>query len=117
MSELFPVFLSIHGVLALALIGVIMLQPSGSDGLAGGGSTFGGMMTAGGSKTFLSRLTAILATIFIISSLGLTVLLRYGSDGESIVDGITSTPAAPAAEAAPETSSPEPDQPTVPDAQ
>ena len=65
-------------LIVLALIAVILLQRSegGALGIGGGG---GGFMTARGSANLLTRTTAILATLFFATAIGLTILVRAGS--------------------------------------
>lgn len=65
--------LVVHGLLALALVGVILMQKSEGGGLTGGGSA-GGLVSARGAADLLTRTTAILATLFIVSSLALAML-------------------------------------------
>jgi len=93
--------LVVHILLALALIGVILVQRSegGALGMGGGG---GGFMTARGSANLLTRTTAILATLFIASSILLAILAGGPSKPRSILDSApTATPGAPAEPAKP----------------
>jgi preprotein translocase subunit SecG len=84
--------LLIHSALVLVLIIVILLQRSESGALSGlaGGSSGGGVFTARGGKNFMTRLTAILATGFIISSLVLAMLSKreHAVNDGSLVDDI-----------------------------
>ena len=68
--------LGLHVVVAAALIGFVLRQHGkGADmGAAFGSGSSGSLFGAAGSANFLSRTTAILATIFFLSSLGLTYL-------------------------------------------
>lgn len=69
------VLLVIHLITAIFLVAVILLQRSEGgalDGL-GGGSGSNSFLTARGTGNFLTRLTAILATIFIITSISLSI--------------------------------------------
>jgi len=75
--------LVVHGFLALALVAVILLQKSEGGGLTGGGSA-GGLVSARGASDLLSRSTAILATLFIVSSLGLAWLASQGGQPRAI---------------------------------
>lgn len=76
--------LVIHMLIALCLVGLILLQRSEGGGLGiGGGAT--DMMGTRGMKTFLTRLTAWLAAIFMASSLGLT-MISSRDDASSIID-------------------------------
>ncbi|MDD2326365.1 MAG: preprotein translocase subunit SecG [Alphaproteobacteria bacterium] len=84
------VLLVIHLLVAVALIGVILMQRSAQDGggLMGGSSTMGGLFTARGSANLLSRTTAILATIFIALSLILAIMAGQKHEGKSIAERI-----------------------------
>src|ERR1700704_3213084 len=66
--------LGLHVVVAATLIGFVLLQHGkGADmGAAFGSGSSGSLFGAAGSANFLSRTTAILATVFFLSSLGLT---------------------------------------------
>ncbi len=79
------VLLIIHIFLALALVGVILLQQSegGALGIGGGG---GGLFTARGAANFLTRTTAILAALFLATSLTLAILAKNRSEGRSVLD-------------------------------
>ena len=74
-------------LLALALIGVVLMQRSegGALGMGGGGSG-AGLFSARGTANALTRATAILGTLFIASSLFLAILAGQDSDGGSIFD-------------------------------
>jgi preprotein translocase subunit SecG len=68
------VLLAVHVLVAAALVGFVLLQHGkGADmGAAFGSGSSGSLFGAAGSANFLSRTTAILATVFFLSSLGLT---------------------------------------------
>jgi preprotein translocase subunit SecG len=68
--------LAVHVLVAAALVGFVLLQHGkGADmGAAFGSGASGSLFGAAGSANFLSRTTAILATVFFLSSLGLTYL-------------------------------------------
>ena len=80
--------LVLHLVIAVVLIGVVLIQKSegGALGIGGGGGG-GGLMSARGTANFLTRLTAILAGLFMLTSLGLT-MLADNSAPRSIADQI-----------------------------
>ena len=83
------VLIVIHLMVVLALVGVILLQKSEGGGLdVGGGS---GFMTARSAANTLTRVTAILATIFFVTSLGLSILARYGDKPVDILDRAPAT--------------------------
>jgi len=79
------VVLVIHLLLALALIGIVLVQRSeGGMGSLGGGG--GGAVSGRAAATALGRLTWILAAAFISTSIALTVIAAKNSAGSSVVD-------------------------------
>jgi preprotein translocase subunit SecG len=79
----------VHLMIVVAMIGVVLLQKSEGGGL-GIGST-GGFLTSRGTANVLTRATAILAALFFITSLGLSILAGMGRKPQSIIN--TTTPA------------------------
>ena len=79
--------LVIHLIIAIILIVLVLLQRSEGGGLGIGGS--GDFMSGRAVGNILSRLTAVFATIFFITSLSLA-LLSSSSQNSSIVDDIGS---------------------------
>ena len=68
-------------ILAFLLVVFVLLQGSDNEGLGLGGGGGGlGMMSARGSANLLSRLTALIATLFMIMSVVLTIAASIGSD-------------------------------------
>jgi protein translocase, SecG subunit len=97
------VVLIIHLLLALALMGVVLLQRSESGGLGMGGASLG-PQAGRPPLTGLAKLTWIFAGAFIFTSLALTVIGASNSADTSVLDrfGIDSQPApAPQAPAVP----------------
>jgi preprotein translocase subunit SecG len=88
------VIIVIHLMLVLALIGVVLLQRSEGGGL-GIGST-GGFMTSRGTANVLTRATAILAGLFFVTSLLLSILAGINRKPTSVLQGGQSAPGAPA---------------------
>ncbi len=83
------IVLVIHLLVALGLVGVVLLQRSegGLGGLGGGGGGGGGMGGLLGNRTtanLLTRVTAILAASFMVTSITLAVL-SGGSEPRAIV--------------------------------
>ena len=78
--------LACHIFVTLCMIVVVLLQKSESS-LGLGGGTMGGMMTARGTATLLTRLTAVLAFLFMLFSLWLTVLARGQVEREKLLTG------------------------------
>jgi preprotein translocase subunit SecG len=95
------VILVIHLIIALALIGVVLLQRSegGALGIGGGGGSGGSLFTARGAGNALTRTTAYLAVAFFCTSIALTVIATQRGTG-SVIDGVTPPPAAATGEPA-----------------
>jgi preprotein translocase subunit SecG len=79
-------------MLVLALIGVVLLQKSEGGGLGIGGGS--GFMTSRGTANVLTRATAILAGLFFLTSLTLSILAGINRKPTSILGG-TGAPTAP----------------------
>lgn len=77
----------VHLIITLFLVAVILLQntASGALGSMGGGS---GVFSPRGGKTFLTRLTGILATLFICNSLLLAFVAKNAVQSPSPVDSL-----------------------------
>ncbi|MBA3902445.1 MAG: preprotein translocase subunit SecG [Rhodocyclaceae bacterium] len=104
---MFPLVLTLHIVVGLAVIGLVLIQHGkGADmGAAFGSGSSGSLFGASGSANFLSRTTAVLATIFFLTSLGLSYLATNSSKAPaSVMEQVQTQPAAPAQkpEAAPQ---------------
>lgn len=80
------VVLTIHLLLALALIGVVLMQRSEGGGLGIGGGGGGGAMSGRSAATALSKVTWILAAGFLVTSLTLTVLATRAAQSDSVID-------------------------------
>lgn len=101
MSVLSNILMAVQLLSALAMIGLILMQHGkGADaGAAFGGGSSGSLFGASGSANFLSRSTAVLAAVF----LGTTLFLSYmgyrppavssSSALESIAPAISDIPA------------------------
>ncbi|MES2772035.1 MAG: preprotein translocase subunit SecG [Pseudomonadota bacterium] len=76
MSYLFSVVLTVHVIAAISVIALVLMQQGkGADmGAAFGSGASGSLFGATGSANFLSRTTAILATVFFITSLSLAYM-------------------------------------------
>lgn len=89
------VLIVVHLLIVLALVGLVLLQKSEGGGLGIGGGS--GFMTARGSANVLTRTTAILAALFFLTSIVLSVLGSNSRQPRSILDGAgTSTQQKPA---------------------
>jgi len=108
----YSVLFSVHVLVTMALIVVILIQRNASDmGLSSSSST--SFLSGRAAASFVTRTTAVLATIFILSSLGLGILTTRGhTSGISILDRLEGKSAAEA----PATSAPVPTpaKPAVP---
>jgi preprotein translocase subunit SecG len=100
MSWLQTLAVVFHVLLAAGIIGLVLLQRGrGADAGAGfGAGASGTVFGARGSASFLSRTTAVLATLFFLTSLGLSYLISQRSEPTSVVDRLQTqeAPAAPA---------------------
>ncbi len=83
------IILVVHLFIAIALVGIILIQRSegGALGIGGGGGG-GGMMSSRGAANALTRTTVILAAAFFCTSLTLTMLARNTEGPGSVVDSI-----------------------------
>ena len=95
------ILLITHLLIALALVGVILLQRSEGGALGIGGGGMGGLMTGRSSANLLTRATAILAAGFITTSLLLAIVATHQSAPRSILDQPPAPAAEPAAPTAP----------------
>jgi preprotein translocase subunit SecG len=93
-----------HVLLAAAIIGLVLLQRGkGADAGAGfGAGASGTVFGARGSASFLSRTTAVLATLFFLTSLGLAYLFSQEKQPTSVVDTVQQETPAPAPGPAPD---------------
>ena len=94
-------------VSALAMVGLILMQHGkGADmGAAFGSGASGSLFGASGSANFLSRATAVLASIFLASTLalayfGFSIRATPGTGGSVLDRAAVTAPAAPASGAA-----------------
>ena len=109
----------VHALIAVALVGVVLLQRSegGALGIGGGG---GGLMTGRGATNLLTRTTAIRAALFFATSIALAIMATANHRPRSILDATPQpatapAPASPAAPAAPAPAAPaKPAEPQVP---
>lgn len=92
------VVLIIHLLLALALIGIVLLQRSEGGGLGMGGGGGGGVVSRRTAATAMGKITWGLAIAFIITSITLTIISASNSSGASVVDRIVDRPTPAATE-------------------
>ncbi|HEY8049706.1 MAG TPA: preprotein translocase subunit SecG [Ramlibacter sp.] len=103
MNVLLTAILALQMLTAIVMIGLILVQHGkGADmGAAFGSGSSGSLFGASGSANFLSRMTAVLATIFFCCTLALAYFgnQRAAAPG-SVLERAQQAPAAPAAPAA-----------------
>lgn len=96
------VLLVVHVIICVALIGVVLIQRSESDGFGMGSGSGANLLSGRATANLLTRTTAFLATLFIVNSLVLSIIVTRGSDS-SLLDTIaaqeetTGAPAVPTA--------------------
>jgi preprotein translocase subunit SecG len=106
------ILLVLHIMIAIALVGVVLLQKSEGGALGMGGGGMSGFMTGRSTANLLTRATAILAALFMTTSVLLVVTANRQHAPRSILD--QGTPAAPAAPTAPHPALPAKPQPAAP---
>src|SRR3990167_8722123 len=97
MNIVLTIILTVQMLSALAMIGLILVQHGkGADmGAAFGSGGSGSLFGASGSANFLSRTTAVLATVFFVCTLALAYFgnVRPVSSGSVLEGAATSAPA------------------------
>jgi len=88
----------VHIIVAFVMVGVILLQSGKGAEI---GAAFGGssqtVFGSRGAGTFLSKMTAVAALIFMVTSLSLAILSKKQNYSSTIgLDKPTSSPSAPA---------------------
>jgi preprotein translocase subunit SecG len=93
-------------IIAVALIGMVLIQRSDSDGFGLGGGSGNNLLSGRSTANLMTRTTAILATLFIVNSLALSVIAARGH-APSLVEAVEKQQAAePAAPSKKEASKP-----------
>jgi preprotein translocase subunit SecG len=104
------ILLVIHIMVAIALVGVILLQKSEGGALGMGGGGMSGFMTGRSTANLLTRATAILAAAFMATSALLVVMHNRQTAPVSIIDrpgpAVPAVPMAPTAPAKPQAPTP-----------
>src|SRR5687767_9931065 len=108
MSSLFFFLTVIQGIIAAALVGIVLMQRSEGGGLGiGGGGSPGGLMSARGAADFLTRTTKWLAVLFVVLAIVLAAVAVDTTTGREIDESLQRTtapapdPLAPATQPAP----------------
>lgn len=83
----------VHVLVAAAVIGLVLLQHGkGADaGASFGGGASGTVFGSRGSSNFLSRTTAILAAVFLVTSLMLAYMSGHRTVVKSVLDQVPET--------------------------
>ncbi|MGA9875486.1 MAG: preprotein translocase subunit SecG [Solirubrobacteraceae bacterium] len=94
---MFYFVLIIHVVVSLFLVGIILLQQGSSADLAGAFGGQGSQTAFGprGAATLLTKLTAYAAVVFMLTSIGLTIMLARSSGDHSVLSGHSTTQSLP----------------------
>ena len=79
--------LIINIILAILLVGVILLQKS-EGGALGLGASQESFISSRSAGNFLTKTTAIIATLFIITSVSLTIISNEGRSSSSVLEKI-----------------------------
>ena len=97
MTALLILLVILHVIICLFLIGVVLLQQGKSADLAGAFGGQGSQTAFGprGAANLLTRLTTWSAVLFMLTSIGLTVVLSKTAD-RSVLSGERSTQSTPA---------------------
>jgi preprotein translocase subunit SecG len=97
---LHSLLVTLHLALCVAIVGLVLIQRGkGADAGAGfGAGASGTVFGARGSATFFSKATAVVATLFFVTSLALTYVAGQPAEApKSLVESVvTEQPAAPA---------------------
>jgi len=104
------ILVMVHLGIAIALVALVLMQQGkGADmGAAFGSGASQTVFGAQGSGTFLTRTTAVLATVFFLTSLTLAYFSGQSNTSSSVVDSTESAPM--------QMIEPDADVPVVPDA-
>ena len=101
MSVFLTILLAVQMIAAVTMVGLILVQHGkGADmGAAFGSGGSGSLFGASGSANFLSRTTAVLATVFFVSTLLLAYfgMARPAASSGSVLEGSRVTVPVPAA--------------------
>ncbi len=89
---------TLHIIVSLFIVGVVLLQQGKSADLAGAFGGQGSQTAFGprGAANLLTKLTTYSAIIFMLSSIGLTILLSRSSNDHSVLSGTKTTQTTPA---------------------
>ena len=81
------IILTINIILAILLVAIILLQKS-EGGALGLGASQDSFISSRSASNFLTKATAIIATLFIITSISLTVISKEEFSNTSVLEKI-----------------------------
>ncbi len=84
------VLLVAYLLIVLALIAVILIQRSEGGGLGMGSANANGLVSVRGQANLLTRTTAVLAALFFVTAIGLTILAELNRTTSDILDSAAS---------------------------
>lgn len=98
MSVLYYFLIVLHVIVCLFLIGVILLQQGKSADLAGAFGGQGSQTAFGprGAANLLTKLTSWSAICFMLTCIGLFILMAHRTTRHSVLEGTKTTTSAPA---------------------
>ena len=82
------IILVVHLLIAIALIGVVLLQRSEGGALGIGSGGAGSLFSSRGVANVLTRTTAVLAVAFFMTSIALTMIARKEHAPASVFDQV-----------------------------
>lgn len=97
---MYTVLLVTHTILVLFLIAMVLIQRTDSDGLSGLGGGGNQFMTGRAKGSLMTRTTAILAALFMTTSLVLAIMAGH-MNNSSIIDAVAEEKPAAVSEKAP----------------
>lgn len=104
---MFKVLLVIHVMIAIALIVVVLVQRTSSDGMGLSGGSSNNFLSGRMAANFMTRTTALLAIGFILTSLGLGIITARGHNTRSsLADRVESSAPVTAPATSPSASTP-----------
>ncbi len=82
------VLLVLHLIIIISLVGVILMQPSSADGIVSMNNSLSSFLGGRAAANFMTRLTAILATAFILNSLVLAYMASHTEREASLIEAL-----------------------------
>jgi preprotein translocase subunit SecG len=79
------ILLVVQVIVVIAMIAVILLQKSGGDGFTGGSSP-NSFLTGRASANLFTRITSVLATLFIVNSLVIAYIASHSERASSVLE-------------------------------